>query len=155
MTVREEGLALATAFAEAGEAAWLALVDKALKGADVASLVSRTADGIEIRPLYRNPVDEVGMPGAAPFWRGATAVGSASAGWDIRQRHEHPDPQAANRAILEDLEHGVTSVALRLDTAFALGDDEPDGVMAYDAAGLARTLEAVMLESSYSGTSIS
>jgi methylmalonyl-CoA mutase len=146
MTVQDEGLALAAAFDQAGEAAWLALVAKALKGADIASLASRTADGIEIQPLYRAPASDLGVPGAAPFWRGATATGSAVAGWDIRQRHEHPDPMAANRAILEDLERGVTSVVLRLDTAFALGDDEPDGVMAYDAAGLARTLDGVMLD---------
>ena len=146
MTVQDEGSALAAGFDQADEAAWLALVDKVLKGADVAGLVSRTADGIEIRPLYREPAGDLGVPGAAPFWRGATAVGSAVSGWDIRQRHEHPDPKEANRAILEDLERGVTSVALRLDTAFALGDDEPDGVMAYDAAGLARTLDGVMLD---------
>jgi methylmalonyl-CoA mutase len=60
--------------------------------------------------------------------------------------HGHPDPEAANKAILDDLEHGVTSVALKLDTAFAQGDDEPDGIMAYDAADLARVIDGVMLE---------
>jgi methylmalonyl-CoA mutase len=136
----------AAAWTESSEAAWQALVEKALKGGSFERLRSRTADGITIEPLYRGPVDEPGVPGAAPFWRGASAAGQTQNGWSIRQRHEHPDPQAANRAILEDLEHGVTALALRLDTAFAQGDDEPDGVMAYDVAGLAQVLDGVMLE---------
>jgi methylmalonyl-CoA mutase len=133
-------------FAPADQKAWLALVAKALKGAPFETLASRTADGIAIQPLYRDAVDDVGLPGAAPFWRGASAAGSTPTGWDIRQLHEHPDPAHANRAILEDLERGVRSVVLRLDTAFAQGDDEPDGVMAYDVAGLDAALEGVMLD---------
>lgn len=146
MTASSDVLALAEGFDRPDEAAWLALVNKALKGAAFEKLVSRTADGIEIKPLYREPVGDCGVPGAAPFWRGATPAGSSVCGWDIRQLHAHPDPAVANRAILEDLEHGVTSVTLKLDTAFALGDDEPDGIMAYDAADLARVLDGVMLD---------
>lgn len=146
MTASSDILALAAGFDRPDEQAWLALVDKALKGADRQRLVSRTADGIEIQPLYREATGEVGVPGAAPFWRGATADGSTVAGWQVRQRHDHPDPRIANRAILDDLAHGVTAVELKLDTAFAQGDDEPDGVMAYDAAGLAEALDGVMLD---------
>ena len=146
MTSSSERLALAAGFERSDEAAWLALVEKVLKGRPFESLVARTADGIEIQPLYREAVGDVGVPGAAPFWRGAAPAGAVIGGWDIRQRHEHPDPVVANRAILEDLERGVTSVALRLDTAFALGEDEPDGVLAHDAEGLARLLEGVMLD---------
>jgi methylmalonyl-CoA mutase len=53
----------------------------------------------------------------------------------------HPDPAEANQAILEDLEHGVTSIQLRLDAAACAGLDADareaaelcgqDGVMAY------------------------
>ena len=146
MTASSDVLALAAGFDRPDEAAWLALVDKALKGAPFAKLVSRTADGIEIQPLYREPVDDSGVPGSPPFWRGATPAGSSVCGWDIRQLHAHPDPEMASRAILEDLEHGVTSVALKLDTAFAQGEDEPDGIMAYDAADLARVLDGVMFD---------
>ncbi len=146
MSAPDDHFALAAGFAPADEAAWLALVDKALKGAPFDKLVSKTADGIRIEPLYRGPVVDVGLPGAAPFWRGATAAGASLAGWDVRQRHEHPDPQVANAAILDDLEHGARSIVLRLDTAYAQGDDEPDGVMAYDAAGLAAVLDNVMLD---------
>ncbi len=146
MSARDDGFALAAGFAAADEAAWQALVAKALKGAPFEKLVATTVDGIAIQPLHREPVGDPGLPGAAPFWRGATAAGNAAAGWDIRQRHEHPDPAMANAAILDDLEHGVRSIVLRLDTAFAQGEDEPDGVMAYDASGLGAVLRDVALD---------
>lgn len=146
MSESDDGFTLAAGFAAADEGAWLALVAKALKGASFEKLVSTTADGIAIQPLYRESVGATGLPGAAPFWRGATAAGNAAHGWDVRQRHEHPDPKVANRAILDDLEHGVRSIVLRLDTAYAQGEDEPDGVMAYDQASLAVVLDGVGLD---------
>ena len=42
-------------------------------------------------------------------------AGAVVAGWDIRQQHAHPDPARANRAVLADLENGVTSLWLVLD----------------------------------------
>ncbi len=146
MSVGGDGLATADDWSGATEAAWLALVEKSLKGAPFERLVGKTADGISIQPLYRAPAPASGVPGAAPYWRGSTASGQAVHGWDIRQRHEHPDPAVANKAILEDLEHGVRSIVLRLDTAYAQGEDEPDGVMAYDEAGLDALLDGVMLD---------
>ncbi len=146
MSVGGDGLTMVDDWPEADEAAWLALVEKTLKGAPFERLVGKTADGIEIQPLYRAPSPKSGVPGAAPYWRGATAAGQTVHGWDIRQRHEHPDPAVSNKAILEDLEHGVRSIVLKLDTAYAQGEDEPDGVMAYDEAGLAALLDGVLLD---------
>src|SRR3954469_19942758 len=57
---------LADSFAEASRADWLALVEKTLKGAQAESLVSRTADGIEVQPLY----DASASP-PLPSWRAA------------------------------------------------------------------------------------
>ncbi len=140
-------LALAADFPPADPAAWRSLVEKALKGADFeATLVFRTEDGIEVRPLYTPDGFEAGLPGQPPFLRGAGAGGRVAGGWDIRQLHEHPDPAAANRAILEDLERGVTSIVLRLDTAFAQGEDEPDGILCVDTDGLDRVLDGVRLD---------
>src|SRR6202044_2952336 len=74
-----------------------------------------TADGIEIAPLYvagdGPPVG--GYPGQAPVVRGRTA-GGHRLGWDIRTRHEHPDPAVAREQIMEDLEGGATSLWLGL-----------------------------------------
>jgi methylmalonyl-CoA mutase len=74
-----------------------------------------TADGIEIAPLYvADPGrPDPGYPGQAPFVRGRTAAGHR-AGWDVRQRHEHPDPAVAREHVMEDLEGGVTSLWLGL-----------------------------------------
>ena len=100
-------LAMMEGFSAPERAQWLALVEKALKGADFERrLVARTADDLRIRPLYTRGDAPAGVgeqrPGTAPFLRGATA-GGVSPPWDIRQIHAEPDPAAANAAILEDL----------------------------------------------------
>ena len=79
--------------------------------------MARTADGIKINPLYTRTdalvYAEGEMPGSAPFTRGTMPVRDGL-GWDIRTFHIENDPAAANAAILEDLEGGVTSIALHI-----------------------------------------
>ena len=43
---------LAAGFAPAGEADWLALVEKTLAGKPLSGLTRRTPEGVKIRPLY-------------------------------------------------------------------------------------------------------
>jgi methylmalonyl-CoA mutase len=119
-------LELAAEFPAAGRDDWLGLVDEVLRrsgrigpdaprGAGEQKLVRRTADGIAVRPLYTadDPLPgPIGVPGAAPYVRGSTRHGSVPDGWDVRQRHTHPDPGTANSAVLADLENGVTSIWL-------------------------------------------
>jgi methylmalonyl-CoA mutase len=78
-------------------------------------LATITADGIEIAPLYVGDAGRPssGYPGQAPFVRGRTAAGHR-AGWDVRQRHQHPDPAVAREQIMEDLDGGVSSLWLGL-----------------------------------------
>ena len=119
-TSSDEFLALAAEFPAATDEAWLKLVEKGLAGADFdKKLVSRTYDGIAIKPLYTRAdmpaADTAGLPGGAPFVRGATALSTSQGGWDIRPAHDHPDPVIANRQILEDLEGGATSIVLKTD----------------------------------------
>ncbi len=91
------------------EARWRGLVEKVLKGADFERrLVHATYDGIRVQPLYTAAPLAPGLPGSAPFTRGA----AAATAWDIRQRHGNPDPAILNAHILEDLERGVTSILL-------------------------------------------
>jgi methylmalonyl-CoA mutase len=96
----------APAFPGATEREWAALVDGVLRkarripddapaGAGVEQLVRTTHDGIAVRPLYTSA-----PPGSRP---------PRPPGWDVRQRHALPDP---NAAVLADLENGVTSVWL-------------------------------------------
>ncbi|MEQ1619239.1 MAG: methylmalonyl-CoA mutase family protein [Terricaulis sp.] len=120
---------------QADEADWRALVEKGLKGASWDRLVGRTADGIELKPLYRESdfhtaEDVSGFPGAAPFMRGA-------AGWTIRQSFAHPDPEQTNHEILADLAGGVGGVEL------LLGEH---GCAIESATDLDRALVSVILE---------
>lgn len=132
-------LAMMEGFSVPERAQWLELVEKALKGADFERrLVSRTADGLKIAPLYGRAEAPAGLmaqqPGAAPFLRGASAA-SLSPAWDIRQIHADAD----NAAILADLEGGATSLKLLIAGPGQYG-------MAGDAATLGATLKGVMLD---------
>lgn len=118
MTTQTQDLHFAQDFPAANIDEWRALVEKALKGADFEKrLVTRTADGLKIDPLYtrrdalQSTVNEI--PGEPPFTRG-TKPARDGLGWDIRTIHIESDPKAANTAILEDLEGGVTSIALQI-----------------------------------------
>jgi methylmalonyl-CoA mutase len=87
------------------------------------ALAATVATGVRVAPLYtaRDAADlptAVGVPGLAPFVRGARA-GTAPdrgepGGWDIRQRHADPDVALTREAIAADLENGVTSLWLVL-----------------------------------------
>ncbi|MBK1665858.1 methylmalonyl-CoA mutase [Rhodospirillum rubrum] len=134
-------LALAGDFPTLSREAWLALVDKALKGAPFEKkMVTKTHEGFSIQPIYTradwpSTGDPSGFPGVMPFTRGGTAAGAVLHGWDVRQEHAHPDPTAANAQILTDLERGASSVTLRFDAAGRAGFDSDDAEAA-DLAGV-------------------
>ncbi len=114
-------LALAAEFPTPSRERWRELVEGVLSrsGADPGSLVSTTYDGITVQPLYTAqdaPDVPAGFPGLPPFLRGSRPQGSAAGGWDVRQRHADPDPAAAGRAVLDDLENGGSSLWLRVGT---------------------------------------
>jgi methylmalonyl-CoA mutase len=119
VTVPEsDDLVLAAEFPAVTRQQWQRLVAKVL-GVDGDSpereLATITADGIEIAPLYVADASRPspGYPGQSPFVRGRGPAGNRS-GWDVRQRHEHPDPAVAREQIMEDLEGGVSSLWLGL-----------------------------------------
>jgi methylmalonyl-CoA mutase len=115
----ESATPLAADFEAATREQWLALVDKAIKGADFEKkLVSHTADGIRVEPLYRRETSvaalQAATPGHAPFTRGA-AGHVEGMGWEIRQRINAADPSNANREILSELEGGSNGIALDIE----------------------------------------
>ena len=126
-------LKLAADFAPATRADWLKLVEKAIKGGDFEKrLVSYSADGLRIEPLYTRDM--------APSGAGTDFSARAdSPGWDIRQMHIEQDPAAANAAILEDLEGGATSIALQVAPAGWPG-------LPCTREALARALHGVLLD---------
>ncbi|ODT16090.1 MAG: hypothetical protein ABS35_29475 [Kaistia sp. SCN 65-12] len=121
------------AFHKASEAEWRQLAVKALKGADFeAKLVSHTADGLRIEPLYAK---------AAAGHPRPVRVGSGP--WRVLQRVDLPDPEAARRQALDDLENGASGLALVFADAptargFGLADAGP--------AAIARALDGVMID---------
>ena len=124
-----ETIALAGDFPPATEADWEKLALAALKGKPLDSLVSRTDDGLVIRPL------EIARPPAG--------LGLSPAPWAIVQRLDHPDAAAANQFALEDLAGGATGLAIVVAGApSAHGFGLADG----GAETLARTLDGVFLD---------
>jgi methylmalonyl-CoA mutase len=120
-------------FPLADEARWRAAVDKALKGADFEKkLVSRTADGLAIQPLYHRRAD-------AELVAGATA----GARWRIAARVDDPDPRAAAAQALDDLAGGADALALVFQgSASARGF----GLPTTDAAAVDACLDGVALD---------
>ncbi|HEX6860021.1 MAG TPA: methylmalonyl-CoA mutase family protein [Caulobacteraceae bacterium] len=123
-------LPLAEDFPAPGRAEWLKLVEKALKGGSVDDLVSRTADGIEIQPLYREGQEAVRD----------LRVRDAERPWEVRMATAHPDAAQANAEVMKDLEGGAASVLVKIDPAGR------NGVAVGSADDLARALNGVLLE---------
>ncbi|MGY1721863.1 methylmalonyl-CoA mutase family protein [Blastococcus sp. SYSU DS0533] len=138
-----EDLALAGEFDAVNRDQWRELVAGVLRKAGREALPDPVEDalrrpvapGVTVAPLYTaedagDLPAGVGVPGLPPFVRGARpaggpagsaevtasggAEGGASGGWDIRQRHAHPDVAVTKEAIAADLENGVTSLWLVL-----------------------------------------
>jgi methylmalonyl-CoA mutase len=110
---------------------WLKRVDAVLKGAPFAeSLISATADGIVIEPLY-------GAMNGPRAWRRETAP------WIVSQRIDFPDAAAANAQALDDLEHGATGLSLIFHGA---ASGHGFGLNDHDEATIARALAGIRLD---------
>lgn len=122
-------LVLAGEFPAATREQWRGLVETVLRrsgalpdgltGPVESLLASQTYDGITRQPLYtaEDGAPNGGFPGLAPFVRDGRPDGGVLSGWDIRARHADPDPAVTRRAVLADLENGVTSLWLVLGAA--------------------------------------
>ena len=123
-------LRLASEFEPATRDQWQALVEKVLRrsGASADALTTTTYDGFTLEPLYTadDTAPAAGYPGSPPFTRGSRPDGAVASGWDVRQRHAHPDPETTRTAVLADLEHGVTSLWLVVGAAGVPVDALPD-----------------------------
>ena len=125
-----DDLSLAAEFPAAAREQWLELVAGVLRKAGREDLPdevddalrSTVATGVSVAPLYTaadaDGLPGPGVPGLPPFVRGARAGDDSEsgvpAGWDVRQRHAHPDVAVTKEAIAADLENGVTSLWLVL-----------------------------------------
>jgi methylmalonyl-CoA mutase len=78
---------------------WQARVAAILKGESAEKLVSRTADGMRVEPLYQQI-------------QGARAERAEHAPWAVMQRVDHPDGVKANVQALDDLENGAGGLCI-------------------------------------------
>jgi methylmalonyl-CoA mutase len=132
---------LAAGFPEQGREDWQRLVAAVLnKGrADSdrldgpqaeAALRRHLEGGLEVDALYLREADEprdLGVPGAMPFTRGRR-LRDASTPWDVCQLHDDPDVATTRSAVLDDLEHGVTSVWLHVGADGLAAADLPEAL---------------------------
>ena len=133
---REDVMSLAADFPQIGPEAWADLAaavvnksrpeDAQVDGAGAREvLTSHLPGGLDVAPIYwseeRTPL---GLPGAMPFTRGR-GPRDPDLPWDVRQRHDDPDATTTRKAVLDDLEQGVSSVWLHVG---------PDGVAEGDVA---------------------
>ncbi|MGI9479589.1 MAG: methylmalonyl-CoA mutase family protein, partial [Hyphomicrobiaceae bacterium] len=133
MTAPHDDLPLSQGFDGRDETAWRAAIERVLKGGDFARrLVSNTADGIALQPLYMQAADK------AP-------VTSVHAGrpWHLAQRIDHPDAEAANKLALEDLENGADTLVLVVASSYTA---RGFGIDATSADTLAKVLDNVALD---------
>lgn len=106
---------------------WRDLVEKELNGASFEKkLVTRTYEGIEVRPIYsveqRDAGDLAGFPGFAPYLRGAALLGNvravdATQGWRITQECQSAEIAVAREALQKDFSRGVRGFRIRFDRA--------------------------------------
>lgn len=88
--------------------------------ADVwAKLSTTTLDGISVTPLgtpsLSADLPDGGLPGQAPFTRGATATRELD-GWDVRAWFTDPDAERTAVDVVTDLENGVNSLWISAGT---------------------------------------
>lgn len=100
-------------------------------------LAHQTLDGISVTPLgtpaLADDLADTGLPGQAPFTRGASATRELD-GWDVRAWFTDSDVEITAEHVVTDIENGVNSLWL------AVGE----GAIPVDA--LARVLDPVFLD---------
>ncbi|NQU63525.1 MAG: methylmalonyl-CoA mutase small subunit, partial [SAR324 cluster bacterium] len=110
---------------------WRALVEDQLQGVPFEKkLVSRTAEGIAVQPIYlrkdvQNLTSQVTPPGQFPFVRGTKASGNSYKSWAVSQPNRFPAADTFNQIACRDIDNGLTSLQITLDDAGKRGQD-PD-----------------------------
>jgi len=123
---------------------WQTLATRERKGRPVEDLLWRTAEGIDVKPLYTaadlEGLDHVGsMPGMAPFLRGPKATMYAGRPWTVRQYAGFSTAEASNAFYRKNLEAGQAGLSVAFDLATHRGydSDHPRVVGDVGKAGVA------------------
>ncbi len=118
--------AVANLFPAYSEADWRKASEAALKGASLETLVSKTADGVRIEPVY-------------PPAEGPRALRPGSP-WRIIARLDHAHADEANAQALDDLANGADG--LQIVSSGAIGA-YGFGLKGFDSAALHKAFDSV------------
>jgi len=118
---------------------WAAMAQKQLKGRDPAGLVWKTAEGIDIKPIYTKEdtadlKDE--LPGKFPFTRGPYPTMYTNRPWTIRQYAGFSTVEESNRFYKANLAAGQQGLSVAFDLATHRGYDS-DNERVYGDVGMA------------------
>lgn len=137
---------------QAALAEWKKTVTAELAGVPFEKkLVTRTAEGIDLQPLYTR-ADLQGLrdlsspPGSAPFLRGWHASHRPNRSWEIAQEILASSPADYNRSLRADLMQGQDSVVLNPDSATLAGLTAGGNYTTAAEAGLPLEDKAAFLE---------
>jgi methylmalonyl-CoA mutase len=121
--------AVANLFPAYTQADWGSAAEAALKGASLETLVSKTADGVRIEPVY-------------PPAEGARAIRPGGP-WRIIARLDHPSADEANAQALDDLGSGADG--LQIVSSGAVGA-YGFGLRGFDSATLHKAFDKVRFD---------
>jgi methylmalonyl-CoA mutase len=107
---------------------WEELALKETKGKSLESLVTKTAEGISLKPLYTNEDTKSlnntdTMPGLEPFIRGPRATMYTGRPWTIRQYAGFSTAEESNKFYKKTLAAGGQGVSVAFDLATHRGYD--------------------------------
>jgi methylmalonyl-CoA mutase len=125
-------------------AEWQRLAEKELKGEPLDSLVWRTPEGLDVKPLYTAADLEAlahlgGLPGFAPYVRGPRATMYANRPWTLRQYAGFSTAEDSNAFYRQCLKNGQMGLSIAFDLATHRGydSDHPRVVGDVGKAGVA------------------
>jgi methylmalonyl-CoA mutase len=121
--------AVAKLFPAYTQADWRRAAEAALNGAALETLVSETADGVRIDPVY-------------PPGEGARAI-RPDGRWRVIARLDHPNADEANAQALDDLANGADGLQVVFSGALAAYGF---GLRRFDSASLHKAFDRVLFD---------
>jgi methylmalonyl-CoA mutase len=121
--------AVASLFPAYSEADWRKAAEAALKGASLETLVSKTADGLRVEPVY-------------PPAEGPRAIRPGGP-WRIIARLDHPNADEANAQALDDLANGADGLQIVFSGAIGA---HGFGLRRFDSASLHKAFDGVSFD---------
>lgn len=118
---------------------WAAMAQKQLKGRDPAGLVWKTAEGIDIKPIYtkEDTADlQEELPGKFPFTRGPYPTMYTNRPWTIRQYAGFSTVEQSNAFYRQNLAAGQQGLSVAFDLATHRGYDS-DNERVFGDVGMA------------------